>query len=292
MAECTTPFMAKGKDGSTHSVPCGKCPNCLKRRTSGWSFRLIKHGEVNPSSYFVTYTYDTDHVPISKTGFMTLDKRHLQLFHKRVRNYLKRQLGLDPLIYKISYYSCGEYGSKSWRPHYHEVLFFNFEFPQDKLDVMLKACWLNGDTFVGTVTGASIGYVLKYMNKGKRVPAHKNDDRLPEFANMSKGMGKNYLTPEMIDWHNADIMRVYIITEDGQKLSMPRYYKDKLYTEFDRQEIGRRFSAIAEANAEQLQFDWFVSHGTMDGFTKYMHESRVAQIENFRMRSMSNRNKI
>lgn len=35
----------------------------------------------------------------------------------------------------------------------------------------------------------------------------------------------------MIKWHKADLNnRMYCTTSDGKKISMPRYYKNKLYT--------------------------------------------------------------
>ena len=52
----------------------------MKRRTSGWSFRLVKEGERSNSALFVTLTYDTAFVPITKNGYMTLDKKDLQKF--------------------------------------------------------------------------------------------------------------------------------------------------------------------------------------------------------------------
>ena len=85
---CMTPLvLAQKKDGCTVAVPCGKCPECVARRTSAWSFRLTKEGERAHSSAFITLTYDTDHIHITKNGFMGLCKRDLQLFFKRTQGY-------------------------------------------------------------------------------------------------------------------------------------------------------------------------------------------------------------
>lgn len=40
-------------------------------------------------------------------------------------------------------------------------------------------------------------------------------------------------------WHISDLKnRMYVVTQDGKKVSMPRYYKNKLYTEEQRKAVG------------------------------------------------------
>lgn len=96
-----------------------------------------------------------------------------------------------------------------------------------------------GTIHYGEVSEASVGYTLKYINKPKRIPLHRNDDRQPEFALMSKGLGANYLTPAAEKYHTADIFnRMCMTLKDGKKIAMPRYYKDKIYTESQRAQIA------------------------------------------------------
>jgi len=221
--------------------PCGKCPECLKRRASGWSFRLIKEELRSTSALFVTLTYSPDYVLrfikdetytiMSKNHFLTLNKKHVQLFFKRLRKLQKD---------RIKYYAVGEYGSDNSRPHYHLILF------NSTMDNVLKAWALDdpitrepvpfGSVYFGDVRGASVGYVLKYMTKLNKIPEHKNDDRQKEFSLMSKGLGSNYLTEKMVKWHHDDLTnRSYVTTDDNKKISMPRYYKNKIYDEYQQQ---------------------------------------------------------
>lgn len=173
--QCFNPFIVKDKIKGDIPVPCGKCPPCLKRRASGWSFRLMQEDKKAQSSQFITLTYDTQNVPITKKGFMSLCKRDVQLFFKRLRKANKSGT-------KIRYYIVGEYGGKTYRPHYHIIL---FNTPVE----IIQAAWKNGSVYYGNVTGASVGYTLKYMCKPRRIPLHQNDDRIPEFAHMSKESG-------------------------------------------------------------------------------------------------------
>lgn len=220
----------------SQAVPCGKCPACFKRRASAWSFRLMQEEKRSTSAYFITLTYDTDHVPITQKGFMGLDKNGLQNFFKRLRKLHSSLPDQTPTA--IKYYAVGEYGSRGKRPHYHAIMF------NAKLELIPKAWMLEGkmlgDIHYGTVTGASIGYTLKYMSKPKVHRPHW-DDRPIEFALMSKGLGENYLTPAMIKWHNAPTERenrMHCTLEGGKKISMPRYYKQKAYHEDIRKAIG------------------------------------------------------
>ena len=113
---CITPFYKKleivnGVTTGYVPFPCGKCPPCMRRRVSGWSFRLVKHGEQSNSALFVTLTYEDEKIPISKNGLQTLDKTDLQKFFKRLRKLTHE---------KISYYAVGEYGDKTQRPRYRD----------------------------------------------------------------------------------------------------------------------------------------------------------------------------
>lgn len=175
MSACLTPYITKLDNGNEVPVPCGKCPACRARRISGWSFRLMEQEKISSSAHFITLTYDTKHVPITAKGFMQINKRDFQLFLKRLRK--SHSTALNP----IKYYAVGEYGGRTSRPHYHAII-FNAEL--DKI----QPAWELGQVHYGSVTGASIGYTLKYMSKKSRIPMHENDDRQKEFSLMSKNL--------------------------------------------------------------------------------------------------------
>lgn len=244
---CITPFTVQLKHtGQRVGVPCGKCPDCKGRRISGWSFRLMQQEKIAMTAYFITLTYDTAIVPITRNGFMSLNKRDLQLFFKRLR----KSQGKDPVgssMPPIRYYAVGEYGTRTKRPHYHIILF-------NAMLGLIQPAWGKGHVHYGQVSGASIGYCLKYMSKEAKIPMHRNDDRLREFSLMSKGLGESYITPAKIAWHKKDLdNRMYVTTEQGKKVSMPRYYKQKIYEEHERKKIA--FFAVKKAIHKQMEHD-------------------------------------
>jgi hypothetical protein len=202
----------------------------------------MKEGERSNSALFITLTYDTKYVPITKNGYMNLNLLDLQKFFKRLRK-LQHE--------KIKYYAVGEYGSKKARPHYHIILF-------NSNKKHIESAWtLNnnpiGTLYIGDVSAASIGYTLKYMCKESKIPMHQNDDRKKEFSVMSKGLGQNYLTEQMINWHKKDLLnRMYVPIEDGKKIAMPRYYKDKMYSEEEKDKINEHMVKIGEEEDVKL----------------------------------------
>lgn len=283
---CATPItITNTRTNEKQSVPCGRCELCLKRRVSGWSKRLYEEDKYSSSSYFITFTYDTDNVPILRSGYLSLCKRHLQLFFKKLRfahSEYGKELGMD--VDRIKYYVCGEYGGKGWRPHYHALVFnaipqlmfdntalklLNYSDFDGKEPVICKQ-WQYGHVTVGKVSEASVGYTLKYMCKPKRIPLHRNDDRQPEFSLMSKGIGKQYLTDEMVAWHKADLLnRMYVNVGGGKKAAMPRYYKQKIYTDAERSEISGYQKG-------QIEKDTLVSILSYDGNSSYAREKTQA----------------
>ena len=105
-------------------IPCGHCIGCRLEYSRQWANRCLLELKDHDSAYFVTLTYNDWHVPMSHytdpmTGefcdAQTLRKRDYQLFMKRLRKAFPGQ--------QIRFYAAGEYGPKTYRPHYHAILF-------------------------------------------------------------------------------------------------------------------------------------------------------------------------
>jgi len=281
---CDTPFHVKNPRYPIYSndrqvpVPCGKCPACLSRRTSVWTFRLKTHAKNANTSYFVTLTYDTRFVPITSRGFLTLDKRDVQLYFKKLRK-------AHPKDVVIKYYLAGEYGSKTFRPHYHIILF------NADIEIIHKA-WDKGEVHIGELTEASAAYTAKYINKGKIIPMHKNDDRLPEFSLMSKKLGLNYLSEKIINYHRADIERNFITLEDGKKISLPRYFREKIWTEPERRTQADKLAEKFKVIEDQKQLDYYTKNQTLEGYEQLKESGKADRIITHAKRAREGRNKI
>jgi len=123
----------------------------------------------------------------------------------------------------IRFYAVGEYGSKTFRPHYHAIIF-------NVLDAnnYIKS-WNYGRLSVDEVTTASIHYVTKYViNRFD----HSNDNLLPPFALMSRnpGIGRNYVNKTARFHRKA---RKLSVMHDGVKIKMPRYIREKIFSKIE-----------------------------------------------------------
>lgn len=215
-------------------VPCGKCPVCLRNRQKDWMFRLTQEQKRSTSSCFVTLTYEE--TPLAEDGKPTLYHRHVQHFLKRLRKQNRE---------KIKYYCVGEYGDQFGRPHYHLIL-FNLDHrkivKQSAITDIWHAGknWINGKpgiTQTDACTAGSIGYVTGYVNKRQHFGRSRNDllyppTKRPEYSTMSKGLGENWLTENIINTYR-DQVRVSIELGSGEKRRIPRYFKDRIYDSYE-----------------------------------------------------------
>lgn len=250
---CDSPLWLK----SGIPVPCGKCPPCKIRHVNEWVFRIMWEEENRAtSSHFVTLTYDTAHVPLSDNGFMTLEKKDLQDFFKRLRK--------NTGIQGIKYYACGEYGSKTNRPHYHAII-FNCPRPSDIADAWSIDGVPLGGVDVGTVSSDSIAYCLKYIDKDsfrQKKYRHSRDDRQKEFPLMSKGIGKGYTeNRSVVAYHKKDLNRNYVTNKSGYRVAMPRYYRQLIYNQSELEAQRDVINAAIQQNDEKNRYLFVPSSG-------------------------------
>lgn len=289
MAQCMFPYHVERKlyynqEDRYVPVPCGKCPECLKRRSSDWTFRLEQEAKIHKRQFFVTLTYNNDEIPITENGFMTLRKKHVQDYFKRLRRRTRSYL---------RYYMCGEYGTQFKRPHYHLILFTDTNCAEDDIIrswVNPESGYLFGHVHFGAVEPASIQYTVQYYDKGDWYPDHGRDDREPEFSLMSKGLGKNFLNNETANYIISRPDRQYIYNK-GFRQTIPRYYIRRIFeyagTEqivethpsfaihvSDMQELRKQRNLITKKLQDEKE--------QPDVNDRDVHENRAAAIRNYR----------
>lgn len=225
-------------------------------RSREWANRCMLELQYHDSAYFVTLTYNQDHVPISyyadpETGeaqqSMTLSKRDWQLFMKRLRKAFPDD--------KIRFYACGEYGSTTFRPHYHAIIFgLHLDDLVPVKDVQrgelgyqyftsasLQRCWsmvqLNGEispigyVMVGRVTWETCAYVARYVMKkqyGQDAQVYEEFNIEPEFTLMSRrpGIARQWFEDHP-ECYNYDFINLSS-DRGGLKIRPPKYF-DRLF---------------------------------------------------------------
>lgn len=253
-------------------IPCGQCIGCRLERSRQWANRCLLELEYHESAYFLTLTYNPEHVPTvyysdENTGeayeALSLRKRHFQLFMKRLRKAFPDQ--------KLRFFACGEYGGKTQRPHYHAII-FGLKLPDGDLkpygrnrlndpyftsekvqrawsiyhppDNLHPDGWYDpiGFALVANVTWETCAYVARYVTKklsGKAADFYKMHNIEPEFSLMSRkpGIGRQYYDdhPDAMDFEYINIST----PKGGRKFTPPKYF-DRLYEVDDPDEAAER----------------------------------------------------
>jgi len=217
-------------------VPCGACEECLKARARGWAFRILKECELYDNNFFITFTYDDEHLPKSSSQCMTLVNDEISKFNKKLKTYLKRE-GLNE---RFRFYGVGEYGSTTFRPHYH-VIYFNLDIPDLEFynyengnllfnSKFLDSIWNKGHVVIGAVDVGSACYVARYCDKKQN--RSKDEKRkisllcCPEFSVMSRrpGIGAYYMEKLENNIKNG----IFSLSVNGNDFSIPIYYSKKI----------------------------------------------------------------
>lgn len=246
------------------TIPCGQCIGCRIEYSKQWATRMLLENEYSSESHFVTLTYDDEHVPKHEyvepdTGeimtSLSLCKRDLQLFHKRLRRAFPEG---------IRFFSCGEYGGRTLRPHYHSIYFnlpiSDLQFHKRSSDgkfiyyisPTISEIWGKGHVLICDVSFETCAYVARYVTKklkGEAKEAYDFFNIEPVFSLMSRrpGIGRQWFDD---NWQK--VYDSYIITvsssKGGLRFKPPRYY-DSIFDGLD----GVRMAEIKDNSLTKAQ---------------------------------------
>lgn len=126
----------------------------------------------------------------------------VQKFLKRLR----RKIETSKKLYKnekIKYYAVSEYGPKTFRPHFHILLYHNSPELSQELATLVHTCWSYGHCYTTLSKGHATSYVASYVNSVVALPAilqipstnpkcsHSSCLALPIFTQEFKKIYKN-----------------------------------------------------------------------------------------------------
>lgn len=223
------------------AVPCGKCIGCRLDYSRNWADRMMLELDHSKTAVFATLTYDEEHVhklfgdeddPDLCTGY-TLVKKDMSDFMKVLRSRKKFE------DRELRFYGCGEYGSRTFRPHMHIIIFglsiddfpdhdvkkVNHSFQPLYTSDEFANIWKKGFILLGNVTWQTCAYVARYVVKKATCEILPYKGCEPEFCLMSRnpGLGKYYLDEHDIDWEKINLKVI-----KGQKIRIPKYFISKL----------------------------------------------------------------
>lgn len=246
-------------DGTVR-LPCGKCKGCITDRAHAWGVRVTHEAAEHSQNVFVTLTYDDKHLPYGGS----LYRRDVQLFLKKLRKYAGKR--------RIRYFGCGEYGERTYRPHYHLCLFnaefkdrVRYDLDHDTSDT-LSELWTQGSHKVADLTVRRCYYTAGYAAKklGRRGDDYDVVDfdtgevlveREKEFVmcSLRPAIGQKWF-----DRYQSDLKLGHLV-HDGKKVPIPRFYLKKfekanpeLFDMTFRNGIPRAFDEDRAAAAEVI----------------------------------------
>lgn len=214
---------------------CGQCTPCKINKARVWQGRMLLESNDHKESAFITLTYSDVNCPVGAV----LVKQDVQSFLKRLRFYIEPR--------KIRYFAVGEYGEKSWRPHYHLIVYGIS--PTEEL--VISKAWNKGYVYIGTAEAKSMAYVSGYVIKNMRSKNDKRlDGRIPEFNCSSKRPGIGYGAVEKIvqAYKTKDGRAAYkdegwfggVVRIGGKMYPLGRYLKDKIQEKLKLDKVSKK----------------------------------------------------
>lgn len=227
------------RSGKSLAVPCGQCIGCRIDYAQQWASRCVMEMMYHSDNFFVTLTYDDEHVPFSFSpdpssgeaiATQSCRMRDCQLFLKRLR-----RSGSE-----FRYFGCMDYGSSTFRPHYH-FIFFGLALPDLSpylgpggspsykyyVSPYLQSVWSAGNVIVGEANRSTALYTARYIcskRKGLESQLYKDFNIEPPRSLMSlkPAIGHQWFVdhPDCLDFKYINLSG----PDGGIKVTPPRYF--------------------------------------------------------------------
>jgi len=138
-------------------------------------------------------------------------------------------------------------GEQRGRPHYHAIIF-------NTAIKYVESSWKLGGVHVVKANEMTIAYVMKYLDKLKDKKQDKR--KIPEYNVMSEEIGMDYVY-KMREWHKRNIEILYVTSKKGIRVPMPKYYREKIFSEDER----KAQVMIVENKMEELKDEQIKEYG-------------------------------
>lgn len=235
------------KDARTQYVPvgCGKCMECMRQKAREWQVRL--HEELRTDDrrmkLFVTLSFsDKSLTELEKDVKPGLSGYELEnkIATLAIRRFLERWR--KTFKASLRHWFVTELGqNKTERIHIHGIVFLaparTLPSASMKRDFVanIEKHWKYGNVWIGDyVNERTINYIVKYLHKSD--PLHKY---YSPIVLCSKGIGSNYINrwDSKNNTYNEKKTNELYTTRTGIKLPLPKYYRNKLYTDEQKEQL-------------------------------------------------------
>lgn len=230
------------KDERTKVVPvaCGRCIECRKAIARDWQIRMLEDIRENKNGIMVTLTFSDESIKelteiikeeqgegitgyeldneIATLAVRRFNERWRKKHRKALRHWLVTELGHQ--------------GTENI--HLHGIVWTD----KPRQDIIDKWNYGGGEykgTWIGKwVNEATVNYTVKYIHK---VDADHKEYK-PKILT-SAGIGSAYLrrADSLRNKYKGEDTREYYVSRNGHKSALPKYYRNKIYTDEEKEEL-------------------------------------------------------
>lgn len=281
-------------------VGCGECIECRKQKAREWQVRMQEDIRENTTGVFVTLTFSNESIQklctedtLSKLKGYALDNalatRATRLFLERWRKPRKKSLR-HWLITEL-----GHDGTEN--VHLHGIVWTTESIEAIRDTWQYGFVWPRSerDRRKNYVNNRTVNYIIKYITK--------TDADHPNYKPKilcSKGIGGNYTSDPRAfrnKFKNEETIETYR-TESGHKISMPIYWRNKIYTDEEREKLwlqrldrqerwicGEKYKANDRETQRKLM-EWYRQKNGELGYGKGKKDWNAAEYENAQRQMM------
>lgn len=161
-----------------------------------------------------------------------------QKFLKRLRFHSKNKYNEE-----IRFYGVSEYGPRTYRPHWHLLLFFNSDELTSVIQQLVSESWSYGRTTCELSRGGSSSYVASYVNSSVCLPSlYLEHKEIRARSLHSKGYGNNHVFPTQATIHELNKMSSILL--NGESLSINGKVKQIFPSRSYKHTVFPRFSNL------------------------------------------------
>lgn len=211
-------------------VGCGKCIECMKQKKRAWQIRMLEEIKTDKTGIFVTLTFSNEKLKELGEDVIKTNDEYIynnQIATLAVRRFLERWR--KKYKKSIKHFLITELGHQNTeRIHLHGIIFTEH---RDDIELI----WGYGYVWLGTfVNEKTVNYIIKYISKVDL--DHKNYK--PKIL-CSKGIGKGYIESYNAtrNRYNGENTKEYYTTRTGHQINLPIYYRNKIYSEDEREQL-------------------------------------------------------
>ena len=219
-------------------IGCGNCMECRKQKQRAWQVRMLEDIKYNRNGKFVTFTFSNEaytELAAEFEGVSTgydLDnaiatlavRRFLERWRKQYKKSLRHWLVTE----------LGHNGTENI--HLHGIIWTDEPLTTVAQKWQYGFTWTgDGDQKVNYVNAKTVNYITKYVSK-----VDKDHLYYKSIVLTSPGIGNGYTKKNIMSKHNrfngTNTIEHYR-TDTGHKIAMPIYWRNKIYTDEEREKL-------------------------------------------------------